>query len=167
MGLAFCSAPFSRSGGFVRSRIPMLLALLALLAASCRTYVAPPQGAPGALGPTVAVERFMRYAAAKEYAHMGWIFGTAQGPLVRRDPPGDVERRMYALATVLEHTSFAVQGEGPVPGRAGGAVQLPVRLVQRGREYLVPFTAVRGPEGRWYIEQVGVEAITAQTPVVR
>lgn len=98
---------------------------------------------------------------------MGWIFGTAQGPLLRRDPPADVERRMYALATVLEHTRFAVQAGNPVPGRAGTAVQLPVRLVQRGREYTVPFTAVRGPQGRWFIEQIGVEAITAQPPAVR
>ena len=109
----------------------------------------------------------MRHAAAKEYAQMGWIFGTAKGPLVRRDPPSDVERRMYALATVLEHSTFAVQGENPVPGRAGAAVQMPVRLTQRGREYTVPFTAVRGPDGRWFIEQIGVEAVTAQTPAVR
>jgi hypothetical protein len=153
----------------VRSRIflALALALFATFAVSCRSYVPPARGGAGAIGPTAAVERFMRHAAAKEYAQMGWIFGTAQGPLIRRDPPADVERRMYALATVLEHTSFVVQGEAPVPGRAGAAVQLPVRLVQRGREYLVPITAVRGPEGRWFIEQIGVEAITAQTPAVR
>lgn len=149
------------------SRNSVSLALFAILAVSCRTYVPPARGGAGAVGPTIAVERFMRHAAAKEYAQMGWIFGTAQGPLVRRDPPAEVERRMYALSTVLEHTTFAVQGESPVPGRAGAAVQLPVRLVQRGREYVVPFTAVRGPDGRWFIEQIEVEAITAQTPAVR
>ena len=148
-------------------RFPLVLGLLAVAAVSCRTYVPPARGAPGATGPTVAVERFLRHAAAKEYSQMGWIFGTAQGPLLRRDPPAEVERRMYALATVLEHTTFAVQGENPVPGRAGAAVQLPVRVVQRGRDYVVPFTAVRGPDGRWFIEQIGVEAITAQPPAVR
>jgi hypothetical protein len=109
----------------------------------------------------------MRHAAAKEYVQMGWIFGTAQGPLIRRDRPQEVERRMYALATVLEHSTFTAEGENPVPGRAGAAVQIPVRMVQRGRQYVVPFTAVRGPEGRWFVEQIGVEAVTAQPPAVR
>ena len=98
---------------------------------------------------------------------MGWVFGTADGPVVKRDPPSDVERRMYALASVLEHSEFSVTGQSPVPGRTGGAVLMPVRLVQRGRTYTVPFTAVRGPDGRWFVENVDVTAITANLPPAR
>ncbi|HEX2094205.1 MAG TPA: hypothetical protein VHG28_17510 [Longimicrobiaceae bacterium] len=141
--------------------VPLLL--LSILAA-CGGSRPRPQSTPGAPAPAAAVERFLRLAAEKDYAEMGWLFGTTEGPVIRRDPPGDVERRMYALASVLEHTEFSIRGQEPVPGRTGGAVRLTVQLAQRGRRVDVPFVAVRGPEQRWYVEQVGVEALTNTNP---
>jgi hypothetical protein len=147
-------------GGPVR-RVPVLFLALFLLLAGCATGGARGRSTPGAPAPAAAVERFLRLAGEKSYAEMGWVFGTAQGPIIRRDPPAEVERRMFALASILEHQSFSLSGEEPVAGRAAGtAVRTSARLTSRGRRFDVPFVVVRGPEGRWFVEEVGVEAIT-------
>jgi hypothetical protein len=108
------------------------------------------------------VEQFLRLAADKDYVEMGNVFGTERGPIIKRDPAGDVQRRMYALASVLEHQTYAIQNEAPVPGRIGTATRLDVMITNRGRQYTVPFTAVRGPGDRWFIEQIGLEGVTGQ-----
>lgn len=146
-------------------RLALSLALLGV--ASCRTHLPHAQGGAGAAAPEAAVERFMGYVAAKNYVQMGWVFGTAEGPLIRRDSPADVERRMFALATVLEHSGYTVRSQTPVPGRSGNAVEMRVLLRHRGRDYLVPFTAVRASEGRWFVERIDIEKITASPPATR
>ena len=144
-------------------RLPRLLPLaVLLLAAACASAPPPaPQGAAGAPAPSAAVERFLRLSQDKEYAQMGWLFGTAEGPVMRRDPATDVEKRMYALAAVLTNQGYTIRGEEPIPGRAGVAVRVNVQLQQGNRRPEVPFVAVRGPDARWFVEQVGVEAITS------
>lgn len=91
---------------------------------------------------------------------MGWIFGTKEGSVMMRDPAGEVERRMYALGTVLVNDRYSLRDEAAVPGRAGEAIRVMVRIEHRGRVHDVPFTTVRGPENRWYIEQIDVVAVT-------
>jgi len=144
---------------YVRLSRLVSLALLVLVAA-CGPSRPAPRSTPGAPAPSAAVERFMRLASEKDYGEMGWLFGTAQGAVMRRDPPKDVERRMYALATILEHQSYTLAGEEPIPGRLGMAVRVNVRVTQRGRTAPVPFVLVKGPEGRWYVEEIGVQALT-------
>jgi hypothetical protein len=134
--------------------------LLLLLGAGCGPSVPPPKSTPGAPVASEAVERFLRLAAQRDYVEMGWIFGTKQGAIIQRDPPADVERRMFAMARVLENERFEIRGENPVPGSVGASVRVDVRLHNRGRTYNVPFTTVRGPRDRWYVEQVALEAIT-------
>jgi hypothetical protein len=143
-------------------RVPVfrLLPLLLLFLAGCAALGSGGRSTPGAPAPAAAAERFLRLASTRSYTEMGWVFGTAEGPIIRRDPPGDVERRMYALATILENQSFSISGEEPVAGRPGSAVRMTVRLVQKGGRRDVPFVVVRGPEGRWFVEEVGVEALT-------
>ncbi len=147
----------------MRLSIRRLLAsavLLLLLGTGCGRSVPPPKSTPGAPAATEAVERFLRLAAARDYVEMGWIFGTRQGPIIQRDPPPEVERRMFALAQVLEYQRFEIGGESPIPGSVGSSVRVDVRLQNRGRTYDVPFTTVRGPNDRWFVEQVALEAIT-------
>lgn len=143
-----------------RKRPFALFTLLLLVLSACGSNLPPPRSTPGAAGADAAVERFLRAASANEYAEMGWTFGTSEGPVIQRDPLTDVERRMDALARVLQHDSYTLLPEGAVPGRSGEAVQIGVRLVNGARSYTVPFTVVRGPEGRWFVEQVAVEAVT-------
>jgi hypothetical protein len=144
-------------------RIParlLPLVLFILLSAACARSAPVPQSAPGGPAPSASVERFMRLAAEKNYAEMGWVFGTAEGSVYRRDKAADVERRMYALGSVLRHDRFEIRDEAQVPGRAGGAVRMTVRLTDGPRQHSVPITTVRGPDGRWFVEAVDVEAVT-------
>lgn len=139
----------------------VLLAALVGLAA-CRTASAPSADA-GAPAPEAAVERFLQLAAQKDYRQMGWLFGTEQGSVYARDSRENVEKRMYILATVLEHESYRLSEPQPVPGRPA-AQRYDVALRQRGRDYTVPFVVVRGPRQRWFVAQIGLEAITNPRP---
>ena len=144
-------------------RLSRLLPLAVVFLAACASAPNPPapQGTPGAPAPSAAVERFLRLAQEKDYVQMGWLFGTVEGPVMRRDPSSDVEKRMYALATVLQNQGYTIRGEEPIPGRIGAAVRVNVSLQQGNRRPEVPFVAVRGPDARWFVEQVAVEAITS------
>jgi hypothetical protein len=112
------------------------------------------------MAPASAVERFLQLAHDRQYAQMGWVFGTAQGAVIQSWPLAEVEQRMYALARLLEHDSFVVGPSAAVPGRIGAAERFQVQLRTDTRLYQVPFTVVRGPNQRWFVEQVAVEAIT-------
>lgn len=150
----------------VPGRLPRLRFLAVLLLAACASAPPAPQSTPGAPAPSAAVERFLQLSGDKDYVEMGWLFGTAEGPVMRRDPASDVEKRMYALATVLQNEGYTIRGEEPIPGRIGAAVRVNVQLHQGSRRPSVPFVAVRGPDARWFVEQVGVESITS-TPAAR
>lgn len=140
-----------------------LVTIAALMALTgCGGAIQPPSGGPGAPAPDAAVERFLQLAGQQEYLQMGWLFGTSDGPVLQRDPPSDVEKRMYALATVLRNQTFYVGAATAVPGRIGAAQQFRVLLRREGREIRVPIIAVRGPGQRWLVEQVDVSAITNQ-----
>jgi hypothetical protein len=143
----------------IRSSLPLVV-LLALMA--CAPAIRTPAAGAGAVEPGAAVERFLTLAAASEYLEMGWVFGTDRGPVIRRDPAPEVEQRMFAIASVLQHDRYAVRSQAPVPGRVGNAMALDVAITQRGREYVVPFTVVRGPGQRWFVEQVRLDVITGR-----
>lgn len=142
-------------------RLSPLTILAVLFLAACASAPPASRSTPGAPAPSAAVERFLQLARDKDYAEMGYLFGTAQGPIMRRDPAGEVERRMYGLATVLQNSGYVIRGEEPVAGRMGAAVRVMVQLQQGNRKPDVPFVAVRGPDSRWFVEQVGVEAVTS------
>ncbi len=102
----------------------------------------------------------MRFAGNRDYVSMGWVFGTTEGPIAQRDPLPEVEQRMYVLADLLIHDGFEVAGGAPVPGRTGTAITYDVTVRRGDRTFRVPFTAVRGPRDRWFVEQLNVEAVT-------
>jgi hypothetical protein len=128
---------------------------------ACATGASGPGGVPGAPAAPAAVERFLEYARARDYNSMGWIFGTSGGAIIQRDPVPEVEQRMYALASILQHDSYSLAEGQTVPGRTGDAMTFDVTLRRGARDYRVPFTAVRGPGSRWFVENLDVEAITA------
>ena len=145
-------------------RRPFLLLVLigSVALAACAPRLAPPGGLAGAPAAPAAVERFLQLAAERDYSGMGWVFGTAEGPVIRRDPVGEVEQRMYALANLLAYDSFVVGAGNPVPGRPGEAITFNL-VIRRGQQsYQVPTIAVRGPQNRWFVEQLAVDALAAQ-----
>jgi hypothetical protein len=115
--------------------------------------------ANGGPAPAAAVERFLRLAQAKNYQEMGTVFGTESGTVAQRDALGDVERRMFAIASILENERFVIRGEEAIPGRTGTAVRVTVEITKGGRARQVPFVAVRSGEV-WLVEQVELERLT-------
>jgi hypothetical protein len=136
------------------------IVLLVVLLSGCASRVAQPAGGPGAPLATAAVERFLHLADARDYVQMGWLFGNAQGAIIRQHPVGEVEKRMYALAHVLQHDAYVLGNEIPVPGRMGGALRYDVALTRGTRTMKVPITVTRGPDSRWFVELIDVEAVT-------
>jgi hypothetical protein len=131
-----------------------------VLLASCGPHQTPPVNGPGGQSGATAIDRFLQLSKQKNYLQMGWIFGTADGSVNERWPAPEVEKRMYALASVLDYDSYVVGTGDPVPGRVGGAERFTVRMRKGARNFEVPFTVVRGPGQRWFVEQVDVQAIT-------
>ena len=116
-----------------------------------------PAGVSAAMAPAAAVEQFMGFAAQQRYTEMGYVFGTARGPVAERQAPAAVSRRMQAIANVLRHDTYSMTGVLPVPGREN-ARQVTVQLRRGQRTLNVPFTVVQGPGGRWLVEVVDLEA---------
>lgn len=135
-----------------------LLFPLLLLIPACSAGMRPPEGGPGAPAASAAVERFLRLANEEDYIGMGWVFGTEEGPFIQQRKREEAERWLYTLAKVLKHDSFTLSGEQPVAGRAGAAVRVDV-VLRNPNEVRLPFTVVRGPQGRWYVEQFPVERL--------
>jgi DNA-binding cell septation regulator SpoVG len=136
----------------IASLVPALLLVLSSLPASAQDG--------GGTAPASTVERFLRLAAEKNYVQMGEVFGTKDGAILRRDPAPQVQRRMFAIANILENQRFVIRDEQPIPGRIGEAVQLTVQITQRGRPRDVPFVVVKDARNRWYVEQVDLEKLT-------
>lgn len=115
------------------------------------------QAGAGAMAPASAVEQFIGLAAQQRYTEMGYVFGTARGPLAEQQAPQRVTRRMQALASVLRHDTYSMTGVQPVANRPEARL-VTVQLRQGRRVVDVPFTVVQGPGGRWLVEVVDIEA---------
>lgn len=140
--------------------LSLVPALLVLMACSGTAQTARPAGTPGGAAPAATVEAFLQLAAQKNYAQMGYLFGTREGAIINRDREAQVERRMYTIATILENQRFVIRDQSAIPGRSD-AVQLNVQLTQRGQTVDVPFVLVRSGD-RWFVEQIDLERITKQ-----
>ena len=117
------------------------------------------EGAAPVLATSLIIEQFLRAVNAKDLDTMARLFGTRDGSILKRDPKQQVEDRMFALAAIMEHQDYAVEGGEIVPGRRDEATQVFVRMSVRGKSAKVPFTLVWARDG-WLIEQIGIEAIT-------
>jgi hypothetical protein len=144
----------------VRFRIAWAAAFLVVALTGCAGRVSAPPSGPGAMSSAAAVERFLQLAGKKDYVQMGWVFGNDAGPVIEKWPLPEVERRMYGIGEALQHDAYVVGNGSPLPGRIGSAESFRVRITRGSMAYQVPFIAVRGPGGHWFVEQVAIEAIT-------
>lgn len=144
----------------IRSLPAALIAALVASAGAATTAAAQAPAAQPAAGPTEVVERFLRLAGSRSYLQMGQLFGTVDGPVTRRDPQPQVERRMYAIADILQNERFVVRGQQSIPGRGADVTQLTVQITRGGQPRDVPFVVVRARDGSWLVEQVDLQALT-------
>jgi hypothetical protein len=146
----------------MRSRIA--LAFCAALLSACASrevpYVDAAAGPGGVIAPSLVVEQFMRAANANDLAAMSRLFGTRDGPVARLDPRRQTEERMFAIASVLRHQDFSIEGQQVVPGRSEEAIQLVVRVTTTQQTASVPFTLVLTRDRTWLVEQIALDRLT-------
>ena len=162
----------------IRSRSIGLLALVALSAASCTQ-----QSSPSAVAPVAAqlsVERFLQAANEHDVDAMGHLFGTHDGPAMNTGSTfgcffkkigswfggkscvkrTEVEIRMEAIASIIQHDDYQIVREEAVAGRTVPARRVLVNLTIEGDQVTnAPFVVVQTGEGRWLVEQVPLEQI--------
>jgi hypothetical protein len=146
----------------IRSLVSVLLFALPACGGGAGRTVAPGGSPTPAAGPAEVVERFMRMVSSRSYLQMGYLFGTREGAITSRDPEQQVERRMYAIASILHNERYVIQGEQSIPGRGADVSQLTVQITQQGKTTNVPFVVVRAATGGWLVEQVDLQAVTRQ-----
>lgn len=159
-----------------------LLLLVSAVAAGCASSAAPTSRMAGNQ-PMISVERFLQAANTGDLEAMGRIFGTSSGSMA--DQMGgtfscafrrmgswirvsdrcvtrqELELRMNVIALILRHDTYRIRSESPVPGRQRPTVRIGVDLAHGVSRYPdVPFVIVQSRDGRWLIEQIGLERIT-------
>lgn len=154
---------------------------LALVASACTTTVLERPG--GVVGAQLSVERFLQAANQRDVEAMGRLFGTEDGAAIETGSTfgcafkkigswfggescvkkQEVEIRMDAIASVLEHRDYRIVNEQRVAGRTSPATRVLVDMTtsQGASVSNVPFVVVRTGEGRWLIENVDLQRVMA------
>lgn len=159
-----------------------LLILITVVPTACTTTVmAPNPAAPVAA--QLSVERFLQAANERDVQAMGNLFGTRDGPAMDTGSAfgcafkkigswfggspcakrQDVEIRMDAIASILRHQDYRITREERVPGRDAPTTRVMVELTVSGQAVPgVPFVVVQTPEGRWLVQEIGLEQAMAR-----
>jgi hypothetical protein len=120
------------------------------------------RGGQPAVAASLVIEQFLRASNANELETMARLFGTRDGAVIDRDPRDANEKRMFAVATILRHEDYRIEGNEIVPGRSDEATRVRVRMTIGGQSFAVPFTLVQSKRGLWLIEEIGIEEITSK-----
>ncbi len=166
-----------------------LCTLCLLGVVGCASSPAVQTGSIAGLAPMLSVERFLQAANSGDLEAMARIFGTAEGSIADRSRSSfacgfkrigswiglgerclsrqEIELRMNAIAVILQHDDYAVRAEAAVPGRSRPTTRISVDI-ERGAEQWdgVPFVVVQTSDGRWLVEEIGLELMTAARPSV-
>ena len=158
-----------------------LLALLLLPATGCTRYVV--ESPAAAVGAQLSVERFLQAANERDVEAMGRLFGTAEGSVMETGSTfgcmfkkigswfggspcvskQDVEIRMDAIASVLQHRDYRIVDERRVAGRTQPTTRVMVDMTTELGVPVdgVPFEVVRSEDGRWLVQRVDLERVMA------
>jgi len=146
--------------GTVTRLVVATLAAASLSGCSART--SGQDGSPaGASTSEMAVQEFLYGANADEYPRMLNVFGTEKGPAVDRFGVTDVEQRMIFLASILKHETFTMR-QANLAQLGPDRVRWDVSLTgTRKGDVVVPMVTVPDGDGRWYVEWLNLDALTA------
>ena len=135
---------------------------VALLAA-CRTTTTVVQGPPsvaaeasrhgGADDPTSAVRGFMSAAKQADLNSLGALWGDKDGAARDKMPRDELEKRQLYIMRCLRHDNYEIAGDAPALG-GSRAMVLIVNYGDLSRSADVQ--VVRGPQNRWYVQDVNV-----------
>ncbi|MGH7506906.1 MAG: hypothetical protein ACRELX_14710, partial [Longimicrobiales bacterium] len=146
-------------------KMAMVAALAVASATACATATEtgrPSPGDPAASGvaTSLVIQQFLRAVNANDLDTMARLFGTRDGPIVELYDRKQVDDRMFAIASILKHQDYSIDGTQIVPGRRDEATMINVLMSVDGAEVVVPYTLVWSQGESWLIEQIGLEAIT-------
>jgi len=127
------------------------ITVLLFLVAACRPIAS--GTVTGAASPERAVDAFISAAKAQDLQALGGIWGTAKGPARESMARAELEQRELILIRLLCQEESRVVSS--TPGTEGRRI-LKLDLTRAGRTVPVTFTTIRGPEDRWYVEDVDV-----------
>ena len=109
----------------------------------------------------MAVRGFLDGANADDYSRMSALFGTDEGPAVEQFGITDVEQRMIFLASILKHESYELQ-QANLAQLGPDRIRWDVRMTgTRKGQVLVPIVTIPDRDGRWYVERLNLNALTA------
>ena len=104
--------------------------------------------------PREALQQFLSVAKAQDFAAMGLVWGSTDGPARSKFGRTELEQREFVMMKCLRHDRYQVLSESPaVAGKRLFTVELGLRDLTASST----FTAIQGPRGRWYIEIFGIE----------
>ena len=153
------------SGLRVRQRRTTGLGMIALLAAisgGCSAKSTSPSGSSyGASSSEMAVRSFLDGANADDYGRMSDVFGTDAGPAIERFGVTDIEQRMIFLAGLLKHSSYSLE-QANLAQLGPDRVRWEARMSgTRKGSVVVPIITVPDGAGRWYVERLNLDALSA------
>jgi hypothetical protein len=103
-----------------------------------------------------AIRGFLAAAKATDLQAMGALWGNAQGPARDQWPREELEKRELVMMCYLKHDRYDVLGDAPNPGGTRAVI---VSLSLGDLTRSTNFEVVRGPESRWYIQNVDVKPL--------
>jgi hypothetical protein len=110
-------------------------------------------GAPSA---QIAVDQFLKAVNAKDLQAMSTVFGTKDGPARETMDRTELEKREVILACYFAHDSARILGEA---GGTQGHRDIRVELKKGNLARQTTFYSIRGPGGRWYVDNMDIAAV--------
>lgn len=125
---------------------------LALLLAACHraTPATPlPSSVPvGAASPNAAVTAFLASVKDGDLQAMSAVWGTTDGTIRNQMPLSEIEKRETYIMKCTRHDKFTIVSEASA---GEGERLLVVQLTRGPLTRSTNFTAVQGPQNRWYV----------------
>lgn len=145
---------------------PALTISLPGCASSKSSAGSPPSGQSastvyGASSAEEAVRSFLDAAQAQEYGRMRRLFGTNSGPAENEWGVQQVEQRMVVLSGMLLHQAYSLRPLELGYMREDQRGFVATIIGTRYGNANVPITVVLS-EGRWYVEQLGVDSLVGE-----
>ncbi len=110
----------------------------------------------GAPSPRKAVETFLASARAQDLQAMATIWGTAQGPARDVVDRSQLEKRELIMQCYLAHDRFEILSD---TRNRDNSHSIEVSLSKGEITRQTVLTAVPGPAGRWYVQDVRLEPL--------
>ncbi|MEO6864938.1 MAG: hypothetical protein ABI229_05765 [Gemmatimonadaceae bacterium] len=137
----------------------LLLAIVLVGSAACASAPHSPSGVdmtPGAKTSVGAVERFFAAVHAQDLQAMSQVWGTSKGPARDNMERAELEKREVILQCYFNSDSFRVLNESPTSEIRR---MVRVELERGGRTRSPVIYTVRGPNDRWYVENLDIAAV--------